>query len=113
MLKYLLSYNNIKIYCYDEVKKFIDNEIVRKKVLYDKINHILNFISNNKNPPKKLYKKLENDIWEIRYHDIRIFCYRKNNKIFFMDIMIKKRDRIGNVQTKRIRKVLLEVKDKF
>ena len=110
MIKCLLSNGNITVYYHDWVKNFIDNKVARKEVLYEKINYIAHLISLNIQPPQKLYKKLENDIWEIRYHDIRIFCYRKNNKLFLFNIMIKKRDKIGNIETEKNRKLLLETK---
>ena len=110
MLKFLLSNGNIKVYYHDWVKNFINNKVARKEVLYDKIKHIVHLLSLNIPPPQKLYKKLENDIWEIRYHDIRIFCYRKNNKLFLFNIMVKKRDKIGNIEIERNRKRLLETK---
>lgn len=110
MLKCLLSNDNITVYYHDWVKNFIDYKVARKEMLYEKINYIVHLLSLNIQPPQKLYKKVENDIWEIRYHDIRIFCYRKNNKIFLFNIMVKKRDRIGNIETLMIRKTLLETK---
>ena len=110
MLKYLLSNGDITVYYSDWVKNFIDNKVARKVMLYEKINYIAYLFSIDIQPPKKLYKKVENDIWEIRYHDIRIFCYRQYNKIYLFDIIIKKRDRIGNIETLMIRKTLLETK---
>lgn len=75
-------------------------------MIYKKINHICFILIL---ASKKLYKKLENDILEIRYNDIRIFCYRKNNKVFLFNIMIKKRDKIGNIETLMIRKTLSKI----
>ena len=94
-IKKYLSLGNIVCMIDDDVLSFIENSI-RKETIKSKIKYLINSFSNKIIMPSKLYKKIEDGIWEIRYHDIRIFCYKENNNWFLYHAMIKKSDKIGD-----------------
>ena len=78
----------------DDVVSLIEDN-PRRETIESKIRYLAESFSNKIIMQSKLYKKVDDDIWEIRYHDIRIFCYRENNNWFLYHAMIKKADRIG------------------
>ncbi|MEI0487328.1 hypothetical protein [Brachyspira intermedia] len=95
IMKEYCSLPNISCIISGDVITLIENN-PRKETIESKIKYLAESFSNKIIVPNKLYKKVENDIWEIRYHDVRIFCYRENDNWFLYHAMIKKADRIGN-----------------
>lgn len=95
IIKEYLSLPHISCNISDDVVSLIEGN-PRKETIESKIRYLAESFSNKIIMQSKLYKKVDDDIWEIRYHDIRIFCYRENNNWFLYHAMIKKADRIGD-----------------
>lgn len=95
IIKEYFSLPHISCIISDDVVSLIENN-PRREIIESKIRYLAESFSNKSIVPPKLYKKVEDNIWEIRYYDIRIFCYRENNNWFLYHAMIKKADRIGD-----------------
>lgn len=93
--KKYFDFNNIECLISDDVISFILQN-PRRKIIISKIKYLAKYLFTGIAISAVLYKKIENDIWEIRHHDVRIFCFRKDNNWFLYHAMIKKADRIGD-----------------
>ncbi len=100
----------------EPVKDFIDSlSSDNKKLLSAKILTVSKLLQKNI-VSRELFKKISEDIWEIRFKNIRVFVFRlkppvrvKNYNMYLLHAIIKKRDdipkrdfKIFNKNSKRI-----------
>ncbi|MEI0492676.1 type II toxin-antitoxin system RelE/ParE family toxin [Brachyspira intermedia] len=93
IFKKYFSFNNTECLISNDVMSLVIKN-PRKKIIMSKIKYLAKYLFTDIVIPAALYKKIENNIWEIKHHDIRIFCFRKNNNWFLYHAMIKKTDKI-------------------
>lgn len=93
----------------EPVKDFIKNLQSNKEKLYGRILNISEFLSSKDIMPKGWYKKVINDINEIRFKDIRVFVFIKNDNMYLLHAIIKKTDKIPkkdiNLSEKRAKEI--------
>lgn len=77
----------------EPVKYFIDNlSKDNKKILSAKILTVSKLFTNNI-ISQELFKKVSDDIWEIRFKNIRVFVFIKDCNMYLLHAIIKKKRR--------------------
>ena len=78
----------------EPVKDFIDSlSSDNKKLLSAKILTVSKLLQKNI-ISRELFKKVSEDIWEIRFKNIRVFVFIKNYNMYLLHAIIKKRNDI-------------------
>ncbi len=93
----------------EPVKYFIDNlSKDNKKILSAKILTVSKLFTNNI-ISQELFKKVSDDIWEIRFKNIRVFVFIKDCNMYLLHAIIKKRGDIPkrdlNLAIKRVKEI--------
>ena len=102
----------------EPVKDFIDSlSSDNKKLLSAKILTVSKLLQKNI-ISRELFKKVSEDIWEIRFKNIRVFVFRlkppvrvKNYNMYLLHAIIKKRDDIPKRDLNLAIKRAKEIKD--
>ena len=95
----------------EPVKDFIDSlSKDNKKMLSSKILTVSKLLANNI-ISQELFKKVSDDIWEIRFRNIRVFVFIKDYNMYLLHAIIKKRDDIPKKDLNLAIKRVKEIKD--
>ncbi|MBW5390347.1 type II toxin-antitoxin system RelE/ParE family toxin [Brachyspira hampsonii] len=79
----------------EPVREFINNlENDSKKKVGTKIIVVYKMLKNRQSISKDLFKKIDDDIWEIRVNNIRIFVLLYDGNIYLLHAIMKKRNDI-------------------
>ncbi len=79
----------------EPVKEFLNSlKNESKKKAAAKIIAVYEMLKNRQSISKELFKKIDDDIWEIRINNIRIFVLLYNGNMYLLHAIIKKRNDI-------------------
>ena len=79
----------------EPVKEFLNTlENDSKKKVGAKIIVVSEMLKNHQKISKELFKKIDDDIWEIRVNNIRIFVLLYDGNMYLLHAIIKKRNDI-------------------
>ncbi|MEI0477009.1 type II toxin-antitoxin system RelE/ParE family toxin [Brachyspira pulli] len=79
----------------EPVKEFLNSlENDSKKKVGTKIIVVSEMLKNHQKISKELFKKIDDDIWEIRVNNIRIFVLLYDSNMYLLHAIIKKRNDI-------------------
>ncbi|MEI0749647.1 type II toxin-antitoxin system RelE/ParE family toxin [Brachyspira pulli] len=79
----------------EPVKEFLNSlENDSKKKVGTKIIVVSEMLKNHQKISKELFKKIDDDIWEIRVNNIRIFVLLYDSNMYLLHAIIKKRNNI-------------------